>query len=198
MRGMSGCRADQLVAGVLLQGFPGGARRGGAGRVRPDVGDDQPEHPRPDRRPESGDTQHGSAPLAGVAQPGEVLHAPVQDGADNDARESNPHDVDLSFTYLGRAHQMNTSSTRAPVLMPAALMPIVDPLPGPGTPQACGLIVFGPPGIREAAGTEAPPYPPYRFPTTEPVTPVPSFIPDIPCSLTGPAPWFRVRTCRRS
>src|SRR5215471_8808334 len=46
-----------------------------------------------------------------------------------------------------------------------------------GTPYACRVIVAGPSGTVEAPGTEAPAYPPYRPPTTDPLSPVATLMP---------------------
>jgi len=70
---------------------------------------------------------------------------------------------------------MTTSRISAPVLIAAARSPqFREPPPAGGTPNPCWVIVNGPSGTVLAAGTDAPPYPPYRFPTALPVRPVDS------------------------
>lgn len=77
---------------------------------------------------------------------------------------------------------MTSSSTSAPVLIAAACSPRAGVPPAGGTPNACCVIVAGPSGTVDAAGTDAPLYPPYREPTAEPRNPVPRLRPAMSAS----------------
>src|SRR5579864_5756426 len=93
-------------------------------------------------------------------------------------------------SYLGSDHQMNASATRANVPSAATVRPFLPPAPTPGTPYACCVIVIGPSGTVDAAGTAAPPYP-LNMPGTA-LAVIPASLPRnrpaiAQTSITGPA-----------
>lgn len=113
-------------------------------------------------------------------RPDELVERPHAGYADDDApNERTAHSPNLP--QRGSEIQMNTSPTHAAAETIAEMFP-AELVPSGPVPHAAAMIDGLPVGELEAAGRPAwptfpgDPPPPYRPPTTDPLTPVPKFI----------------------